>query len=122
MLASPMTRCMDSECSIVADYSRGAGRRYMDVGYAGSLLPSRRPPRMCLITAFIHAGCARLLPSLILALVMELVLQRISGAVSPSDMFPVILGMTGSFEPPSISVLLAPRLWHRPLTFGIRRG
>ena len=94
----------------------------MDVGYAGSLLPSRRPPRICLITAFMHAGCERLLPSLILALVIELGQQWISGAVSTSDMCPVILGMTGSFEPLSISVLLAPRLWLRPLTLGIRRG
>ena len=72
--------------------------------------------------AFMHAGCERLLPSLILALVIELGLQQISGAVSPLDMCPVILGMIGSFEPPSMSVLLAPRLWPRPLTFGIRRG
>ena len=74
------------------------------------------------MTAFIHAGYERLLPSLILALVIELGLQRISGVVSLSDMFPTILGMTGSFEPPSILVLLAPRLWLRPLTFGIRTG
>ena len=74
------------------------------------------------MTAFMHAGCERLRPSLILALVIDLSLQRISGAVTPSDMFPVILGMIGSFEPPSISVLLAHRLWLRPLTFGIRRG
>ena len=58
------------------------------------------------MTAFMHAGCERVLPLLILALVIELCLQRISGAVSPSDMFPIILGMTGSFEPPFISVLL----------------
>ena len=74
----------------------------MDVGYAGSLLLSRRPPRMCLMTAFIYAGCEHLLPSLILALIIELGLQQISGVVFPLDMFPVILGMTGSFEPPSI--------------------
>ena len=74
------------------------------------------------MTAVMHVGCERLLPSLILALVIELGLQRISGAVSPSDMFPGILGMTGSFEPPSISVPLAPRLRLRPLMFGIRRG
>ena len=35
------------------------------------------------MTAFMHAGCERLLPSLILALIIELGLQRISGAVSP---------------------------------------
>ena len=74
------------------------------------------------MTAFMHTGCERLLLSLILALVIELGLQQISGVVSLSDMCSVILGMTGSFEPPSISVLLAPRLWFRPLTFGIRRG
>ena len=75
-----------------------------------------------MITAFMHAGCERLLQSLILALVIELGLQRISGAVSPSDMFPIILHMIRSFEPPSISVLLAPILWLCPLTLGIRRG
>ena len=37
------------------------------------------------MTAFMPAGCERLLPSLILALVIELGLQRISGAVSPLD-------------------------------------
>ena len=74
------------------------------------------------MTAFMHAGCECLLPSLILALVIELGLQRISGAVSLSDMFPVILGMTESIEPPSITGLLAPRLWLRPLMFGIRSG
>ena len=74
------------------------------------------------MTAFMHAGCERLLPSLLLVLVIELGLQWISGAVSPSDMFPIILGMPGSFEPPSISVLVAPRLWLCPLTFGLRRG
>ena len=68
----------------------------MDVEYAGSLLLSRRPPRMCFMTAFRHAGCEHLLPSLILALVIELGLQRILGTVSTSDMFPVILSMTGS--------------------------
>ena len=62
------------------------------------------------------------MPSLILAPVIELGLKWISGAVSTSVMFLVIVGMTGSFEPPSISVLLAPRLWLRPVTFGIRRG
>ena len=46
------------------------------------------------MTAFMPAGCERLLPSLILALVIELGLQRISGVVSPSDMSPCILGMT----------------------------
>ena len=94
----------------------------MDFGCGGSRVPSHRPSRVCLMTAFMHAGCERLLPSLILAHVIELGLQRISGAVSLSDMCPVILGMIGSFEPPSISVLLAPRLWLHPLTFGIRRG
>ena len=74
------------------------------------------------MTAFMHAGCERLLPSLLLALVIELGLQRISGAVSLLDVFLVILGMIGSFQPPSISVLLPPRLWLRPLMFGIRRG
>ena len=74
------------------------------------------------MTAFMPAGCERLLPSLILALVIELGLQWISGVVSLLDMCPVILGMTVSFEPPSISVLLAPGLWLRSLTFGIRRG
>ena len=44
--------------------------------------------------AFMPAGCACLLPSLILALVIELGLQRISGAVSPSYMCPCIPGMT----------------------------
>ena len=74
------------------------------------------------MNAFMHAECEHLLPSLILALVIELALQRISGAVSLSDMSPIILGMTGFCEPPSITVLLPPRLWLRPLTFGIRRG
>ena len=45
------------------------------------------------MTAFVPAGCERLLPSLILALVIEVGLQRISGAVSPSDMSSCILGM-----------------------------
>ena len=44
--------------------------------------------------AFMPAGCERLLPSLILALIIELGLQRISGAVSPSDVSPCIPGMT----------------------------
>ena len=44
--------------------------------------------------AFMPAGCERLLPSLILALVIEVGLQRISGLVSPSDMSPCIPGMT----------------------------
>ena len=74
------------------------------------------------MTTFMHAGCEGLLPSLILVLVIELGLQRISGAVSPSEMCPIILGMNRSFEPPSISVLLAPRLWLYPLTFGISSG
>ena len=94
----------------------------MDVGYAGSPFPSRRPPRVYLMTTFMHAGCERLLPSLILVVDIEQGLQRISGAVSPSDLCPAILGMTGSFEPPSISVLLARRLCLCPLAFGIRRG
>ena len=46
------------------------------------------------MTTFMPAGCERLLPSLILALVIELGLQRILGAVSPLDMCPCILGMT----------------------------
>ena len=46
------------------------------------------------MTAFLPAGCERLLPSLILALVIELGLQRILGAVSLSDMCPCIPGMT----------------------------
>ena len=46
------------------------------------------------MTSFMPAGCERLLPSLILALVIELGLQRISGAFSPSDMSPCIPGMT----------------------------
>ena len=71
----------------------------MDVEYAGFLvLPSRQPPRVCLMTAFMHTGCQRLLPSHILALVIERGLERISGAISQSDMCPIILGMTGCFE------------------------
>ena len=46
------------------------------------------------MTAFMPAGCERLLPSLILALGIERGLQRISGAVSPLDMSPCIPGMT----------------------------
>ena len=46
------------------------------------------------MTAFMPAGCERLLTSLILTLVIELGLQRMSGAVSPSDISPYILGMT----------------------------
>ena len=38
------------------------------------------------MTAFMPAGCEHLLPSIILALVIELGLQGISGAVSPIDM------------------------------------
>ena len=38
------------------------------------------------MTALMPAGCERLLPSHILALVLELGLQGISGAVSPLDM------------------------------------
>ena len=74
------------------------------------------------MTTFMHAGYERILPSLILVCVIELGLQPISGAVSLSDMCPTIHGITGSFEPPSISLLLVPRLWLRTLTFGIRRG
>ena len=40
--------------------------------------------------SFMPVGCERLLPSLVLALVIELGLQRISGAFSPSDMSPLI--------------------------------
>ena len=42
------------------------------------------------MTAFMPAGCERLLPSLILALIIELGLQGISGMVSPTDMIPTI--------------------------------
>ena len=42
------------------------------------------------MTAFMPAGCEHLLPSLILALVIELGLQGISGAVSPIDMIPAM--------------------------------
>ena len=42
------------------------------------------------MTAFMPAGCERLLPSLILALVIELGLQGMSGGVSPIDMFPAM--------------------------------
>ena len=42
------------------------------------------------MTAFMPAGCERLLPSRILALVIELGLQQFSGAVSPSDMSPLM--------------------------------
>ena len=42
------------------------------------------------MTAFMPAECERLLPSLILALDIELGLQGISGAVSPIDMVPAM--------------------------------
>ena len=42
------------------------------------------------MTAFIAAGCERLWPSLILALVIERGLQGISGAVSPIAMNPAM--------------------------------
>ena len=44
------------------------------------------------MTAFLPAGCERLLPSLILALVIELSLQGISGTFSASDINPHIPG------------------------------
>ena len=53
------------------------------------------------------AGCERLLPSLILALVMELGLKRISGAVSLSDMCPPIqVWVDPSRQPPPQCFLL----------------
>ena len=59
------------------------------------------------MTAFMPAGCERLLPSVILALVIELGLQGISGAVSPIDMIPAMhawLELSG--HPPSQCFLL----------------
>ena len=42
------------------------------------------------MTPFMYAGCECSLPSVILARIIELGLQRITGAFSPSDMSPPI--------------------------------
>ena len=57
--------------------------------------------------AFMPAGCERSLPSLILALIIELCMQWISGAFSPLDMSPPRqVWVDPSSHPPSQCFLL----------------
>ena len=59
------------------------------------------------MTAFMPAGCESLLPLLILAVIIELGLQGIWGAVSPIDIIPAMhAGLDLSSHPPSQCFLL----------------